>query len=174
MRHTWSSQLHGLAPARKQPYQHCTVPKEGSLLHLCSRCIWCQGKKKKKCRHSSFRTKMKGSAFRKAFTKSSKLTLAFCQPARGYGVQMYWSSRDVSKVIDFLSASAFCMSGAGLLQLLGNSLSKFGSWQYKHPRGPLLTGLSPHILGCWLFRAALVWLICLRKTKQWSLTQSPL
>lgn len=73
--------------------------------HFCTYAEGASGareRKKEKCRHLSFRTKMKGSPFRKALTKSSKLTLAFCHPARGYGIQMCWSSREVSKALIFL------------------------------------------------------------------------
>lgn len=86
--------------------------------------------------HFSFVTETEKSPSRRAFTTGP----CFLPPCKGaWSSQELKDSRDAAKAIDFLSASSPHRNGTSR----ANSLTKSGSWEYKHPRGLLLTSFSP-------------------------------
>lgn len=66
----------------------------------------------------------------------------FLSPCKGaWSSQELKDSRDSAKAIDFLSASSPHRNDASR----ANSLPKSVCWQYRHPRGLLLTSFPPHM-----------------------------
>lgn len=81
MRHTMSSQLHSLAPARKQQF---APPLSQRRAHFWMDAAGACGTRGKESADSQA-SEQKGSPSREVFTKR-KTTLAFLHSAEGYGV----------------------------------------------------------------------------------------
>lgn len=107
-----------------------------SLFHWCSMHIWCQGKRQSPVLSLQFCHRNWGLSLWRSIYKGPSSS---CKGA--WSSQELADSRDAAKAIDFLSASSPHRNDASR----ANSLPKSGSWQYRHPRGLLLTSFSPHM-----------------------------
>lgn len=130
-----------------------------SLFHWRSMLIWCQGKRQSPVLSLQFCHRNWGFSLQKSIYKGP----CFLSPFKwAQSSQELKDSGDAAKGIDFLSASSPHRNDASR----ANSLPKSGSWQYRHPRGLLLTSFPPHMtLDYWILKVASGWFICLRKIK---------